>query len=1048
MSTEAKGNIDVEYEAFISYRHRPLDIAVAKAIHKQLETYCIPGYIRKKTGRKRMGKVFRDQDELPLLADLGEGICHALRQSRWLIVICSPDLPLSKWCLREIDYFIELGRQDHILTVLVSGEPEDSFPHQLRFINGDEREPLAADVRAESFSKTLKKTKREKLRLLAPMLGVGYDDLRRRQRERVMRTAITTGSVAMAVMAGATAYVLRQNFLLAEQVFLTEQQRQIAVANEAWAIDEKNEALVSQSRFLSGISQEQMTLGNPVRAALLALEALPDDPANHDRPLVPEAEAALRIANVGERQGGYSLVSAVESGFEEHFRYFEKPDILLVLRPESAELFHATSGEPLLLLDKISAREYAWCEQTEEFAVLAKSGDSRVVRIYSLPGLEYREFSVDLPVVTNTNAVTFFPNGDRFVVSCTGTTNDYLSVYSTESGELLWQQTAAELYSDIDMGDSVFGLNISGFDISQDGQNLVYGTTGTHLAPADFIPVRVIDTQSWENIAELGIPNTRYIPHYVPGDKQLLLERYADSALELWDIETVALTTVLGDAYEHETGFARRFEFSPDGGVLVVNTYDERLFLYDAASGKALPSPQNDWHFAQVAFTDERTLVFRDSRIADGLFLHTIGEEPVSSLIVPGDLYQTGLDIGSYAIYQDVFAAEQNTLVTYSANGLFQIWRRDSGHGYLSFEDEGYTLAGFSGDGTRFMLSNNENVIIRSSDDGSVLLTIPAKNCVGALWSPDTTRLLTSSSQGTVQLWSLETGEELASVQSKYENSPFKVRMSPSRDWSYLVLSSAAHTDGLYSMPSLEKISDLRHLIPADSYDTTFIQLQTSVVFLADNQRFCVPTGASLLVVDVNTLKVTDSYDYSANDEFVLSPDGKRLAFFSRISSEMNDIVVIDPESGAEIWQQPAHSWVYGKPIVWSTDSRRLSTSHGSIPETKVWDAKTGELLQSLALEAPSFSPDAKLLSGETASTGSTYVQLLGTGKGEVYDIDTGKLYMRLPTGGTFSPVSGKLLMLTGLWSPQSLEDDMHAARERLQGRVLSEEERKIFYFD
>ena len=53
------------YVAFISYRHLSPDKDIAVKLHKAIETYGIPGTVRKKTGKKKMGRVFRDQDELP-----------------------------------------------------------------------------------------------------------------------------------------------------------------------------------------------------------------------------------------------------------------------------------------------------------------------------------------------------------------------------------------------------------------------------------------------------------------------------------------------------------------------------------------------------------------------------------------------------------------------------------------------------------------------------------------------------------------------------------------------------------------------------------------------------------------------------------------------------------------------------------------------------------------------------------------------------------------------------------------------------------------------
>lgn len=40
------------FDAFISYRHAPLDSAVAGCLQKSLEHYRVPGEIQKKCGKK------------------------------------------------------------------------------------------------------------------------------------------------------------------------------------------------------------------------------------------------------------------------------------------------------------------------------------------------------------------------------------------------------------------------------------------------------------------------------------------------------------------------------------------------------------------------------------------------------------------------------------------------------------------------------------------------------------------------------------------------------------------------------------------------------------------------------------------------------------------------------------------------------------------------------------------------------------------------------------------------------------------------------------
>ena len=118
----------MKYDAFISYRHLERDMFVAKGVHKALETAKIPKRIQKETGRKKINRVFRDQEELPIGSDLGNNIDLALRESEFLIVICSPKTKESYWVMKEIDTFISLHGRENVLAVLVEGEPEDSFP--------------------------------------------------------------------------------------------------------------------------------------------------------------------------------------------------------------------------------------------------------------------------------------------------------------------------------------------------------------------------------------------------------------------------------------------------------------------------------------------------------------------------------------------------------------------------------------------------------------------------------------------------------------------------------------------------------------------------------------------------------------------------------------------------------------------------------------------------------------------------------------------------------------------------------------------------------
>ena len=188
---------ETEYAAFISYRHVDKDREWAEWLIHALETYRVPKHLQKLGYPQRIGKVFRDEDELPLSSDLTDQIKQALTLSRNLIVICSPETLQSKWIAREIEMFQEQGKANRIHAFLIEGEPQTAFPDGLRFhrknvtaADGtvttivEEREPLAANVVPISGVSKKQRDKAALLKLVAAIIGCSYDDLVQRDKAR------------------------------------------------------------------------------------------------------------------------------------------------------------------------------------------------------------------------------------------------------------------------------------------------------------------------------------------------------------------------------------------------------------------------------------------------------------------------------------------------------------------------------------------------------------------------------------------------------------------------------------------------------------------------------------------------------------------------------------------------------------------------------------------------------------------------------------------------------------------------------------------------
>ena len=280
--------MDYRYNAFISYRHLSPDQEIAGRLHSYIENFAIPSSLKKSLGIRKMGRVFRDQEELQISASLGDDIHEALDSSEWLICICSPGYLESAWCMEELRYFIDSGRRDHVLAVLTEGEPSDSFPDIIRLkeVNGEtvDDDPLAADVRGASLSEQLAKLKSEKLRIMAALLGVRYDDLRQRARQRRSRMIMAAGAAVIVLLSGFLGFAFHKN-------------SQITA--------ERNSALIAESKWLAQSADEALDNGDKMLSLLLSLEALPKDFDDPERPVTEEALESLRsaiISGYGDNQ--------------------------------------------------------------------------------------------------------------------------------------------------------------------------------------------------------------------------------------------------------------------------------------------------------------------------------------------------------------------------------------------------------------------------------------------------------------------------------------------------------------------------------------------------------------------------------------------------------------------------------------------------------------------------------------------------------------------------------------------------------------------------
>ena len=230
------------YNAFISYKHAPLDIKIAEHIQKQLEHFHVPHNLKSQINHDKITRIFRDKDELPITSDLTETITNALEKSECLIVICSTNTKQSMWVRREINTFLKTHTKDKIFTVLCDGEPQDVIPEELLTAekeildsNGFPHlinvpvEPLSCDYRLPRS----RADKEELPRLAAGILGCSYDELQRRRRQYKLRRAAAIVAVAFAGVLAFGGYMLSSKIRIDKAYTESLRTRSIYLANES-----------------------------------------------------------------------------------------------------------------------------------------------------------------------------------------------------------------------------------------------------------------------------------------------------------------------------------------------------------------------------------------------------------------------------------------------------------------------------------------------------------------------------------------------------------------------------------------------------------------------------------------------------------------------------------------------------------------------------------------------------------------------------------------------------------------------------------------------
>lgn len=635
----------VTYDAFISYRHAELDTYVAENLHRMLESFHLPAHVSRKTRhneKTKITRIFRDRDELPLSSDLSSPIHLALENSEFLIVICSPRTPESAWVQREIETFISLHDREHVLAVLIEGEPRDSFPlaltqqeEQTTLPDGSiaktykEVEPLAADVRGNSKKEIRKKLKQEILRLVAPMFQCNYDDLKQRHRERKIKRTIRCLIAVCAFLVCFGSYSTYQ------AIRIRKQSKEIVLQAEEIQTQYTNiftNNLYRQSEDALALLKNGDRMGS-VQTALLAL---PENSADTQTPFVPNAQYALTESLYVYQPSTYYL-----------------PSSMLRHNIPLKYITTSPSGEHLLTIDDTN-KVHIWDMNTEQelssfswdgsLSLLNKDritflNDSEICYMgdsnLTCYNFKTKKISWEIPdEYSYTFNLKFSPS--RTLAAIMG--NSRVSVVNLEDGSLIYDKVweVKDDYKNLDLAsNNPLGNQIA---FSSDEKFVAFSTNFISDSTGS---ISIIDLSTSEIVNSISVQNPDISCIEINGDSVFLAANTYLSSEELFE-----------DSAENHIQTQLYCYHYKDGSLQWQTDFSHRLFqklIADTASGSLIAQSSDTLFSMSLSTGNLLQEIDFDTSIINSIFLPE--SYMMTCFTVDGKIYMCDLNTGYYSSY-------------------------------------------------------------------------------------------------------------------------------------------------------------------------------------------------------------------------------------------------------------------------------------------------------------------------------------------------------------------------------------------------------------
>ena len=756
-----------KYYAFISYNRE--DEEWAMWLQHELEHYHLPDALKDREDLpKEFRPVFRDVDELSA-GELPSQIYNALENSANIIVVCSPRAVSSEWVNKEISDFIEIGKTkgldnvDRIFPFIIEGAPnaqheaQECFPESLRAKN-----LLAGNVNENGRDRAF-------VKIMAGMLpDVEFDDIwNRYEREKA------------------------------------EEERRKR--------EERDKLLISQSRFVAEKAMS-MAVTDSYLARILAIEVLPKDMENPDRPFSPEAGTVLYNTFLkGSAVLHCQSFDLVGAQFSPDGKRIASASVR-----DGVEVWDAEDGSRLFVIKECGfVNDVSYSHDGNRILVASLSHG---VLVYDA---ENGDSILKVKVSGEQLCARYSPDDDLIAVGtqlCHGIGTESSSIYilDAKTGEVLKELEGHT--------GGVRSVTFSPF-----GDELISGSDDKTVKLWDVETGECVRTYEGHNAAVLSVA-------YSP-DEKYLASGSLDGTVRLW-LPYIDMEAGLFDKHKSEVV---SISFSPDGDRVVIASCDNTVRIwnhpmmkeeriYDGHEGPVFSASFDQEGKRVVSAAKDGTVRVWDveSTAFDPILEIETHSHPMQYATITSDGKKILTATDTYVKIWDAFTGEELHSVRVTENGyagqiaispddkLAVVATFSTPSKLLSLEtgkivrlfswknSQGYVvgmayIASFSPDGNKVLLSNSSVIGVWDVNTGKLLRLFDTEDsgCPNSVrFSSDGSKIITTKDR-VAQIWDLKTGNLIHTL-TGHSSEVYDAVFSADGQWA--ATASADHTAKLWDV--------------------------------------------------------------------------------------------------------------------------------------------------------------------------------------------------------------------------------------------------------